>query len=203
MQKKLMARFAVVTVLLLAVVGLGSPADAGPKGFVEGDFGVGYFYGTFNQSPNIVLLAGGTVEEFCANNPDDPANAEPGSAIARFFSRRDGSLDIKVNDKGQPIHLYYVEFPGAPPWLEQVCADLAAGEPAPVPFASGTANLKVRISVESESLVDVFNSVNGKASGPDGTRYKVRASADLIVQDGEPVGNPEDFVDFELVEIGP
>ena len=43
--------------------------------------------------------------------------------------------------------------------------------------------------------------MNGKATGTDGTEYKVHGSADLIVENEQPVGNPEDFVGFELREI--
>lgn len=179
-----------------AVMAFGNPATANPKGFIEDEVGVGYFYGTFNQSPNTVLLAGGTVEEFCDANPD------PGTAPARIFPRSDGSVDLKVNDKDQPIYLYTIDFDGVPPWIDSVCEAYFDGEPTPSPFASGTANLKVRVSIVSESYVEVFNSVNGRATGTDGTEYRVRAWADLVVENGAPVGNPEDFVGFVLKEIG-
>lgn len=171
-----------------ALVGLSSPAGANPQGYIEGQEEVGFFYGTFNETPNIALLAGGTAEEFCG---------ELGTAPSRVFIRSDGSVDIKVNAKDQPIHLYEINFSGVPEWLDVVCG----GGLDPKPFASGTADLKVRISVLSESTVDVFNSVNGKATGTDGTEYKVRGSADLTVVNGMPVGDPADFVSFDLKEI--
>jgi hypothetical protein len=180
----------VLAVSFLAAAVLASPASANPQGYFGSQEGVGYFYGTFDQSPNIALLVGGTAEEFC--------EGDPGTAPGRVFFRSDGSVDIKVNDKDQPIYLYEIDFDGVPPWLDQVCQDGLT----PAPFASGTADLKVRVSVLSDSLVDVFNSVNGKATGIDGTEYKVRGSADLIVENGIPVGNPADFVSFELTEIG-
>jgi hypothetical protein len=181
---------ATVIASMMIVVGLGGPASASPQGHIPAPFEVGFFYGTFNQNPNVVLLAGGTAQEFC---PSDP-----GVADSRIFLRKNGVVDIKVNDKNQPIYLYEIDFPGAPQWLDQVCSGAID---SPEPFASGTADLKVRISVLSESVVDVFNSVNGKAMGTDGTHYKVRASADLIVENGIPLGNPEDFVTFDLKEI--
>jgi hypothetical protein len=49
--------------------------------------------------------------------------------------------------------------------------------------------------------VDVFNSVNGKATAEDGTEYKVRGSADLVVKDGAPVGDPTEFVSLQVTEI--
>jgi len=180
-----LAASAMVAVLVAA------PASADPQGYIEDQFEFGYFYGTFDQSPNVVLFAGGEAEEFCGG--------EPGTAPLRVFLRDDGSVNLKVNDKDQPIYLYYndKEDPDVPLWLEDVCN----GTSDPEPFAIGTADLKVRISVISENLVDVFNSVNGKATGIDGREYKVRASADLIVENGVPVGNPEDFVDLKLTEI--
>lgn len=192
-----------LTAVLLATaavaLGVSSPANADPQGYIPVPFGVGFFYGTFDESPNLQLVVGGTAEDFCAANPDDPfGGAEPGVAPGRIYLRDDGSVDIKVNDKHQPVHIYSTDIGDAPVWINAVCAgDIEADL-----FASGTADLKVRISVISEDLVDVFNSVNGKVTGTDGTEYKVRAWADLVVENGMPVGDPSDFVGFELHEIG-
>lgn len=194
-------RVATVLAALLLVASAATAAMAAPQGYIEGEAGIGYFYGTFDQAPNVTLLAGGTAEEFCLDNPDDPFNAEPWSAPLRTFLRNDGSVDLKVNTKGVPINLYATEIGDGPAWIARVCDVYLAGGPAPEPFASGVADVKVRVSVISESLVDVFNSVNGSATGTDGTEYKVRASADLVVENGVPVGDPSDFVDFELTEI--
>lgn len=201
MSKKLV--FAFVLVLL---VGAAAPAGADPNGYIEGELGVGFFYGTFDQDPNIQLLAGGTAEEFCDDFDSDPEvehpfDAEPGTAPLRTFLNHDGSVDLKANDKNQPIHLYHTELNNAVVWIEQVCDDYLSGGDAPEAFASGTADLKVRVSIGTDGVVDVFNSVNGKAIGTDGTEYKVRASADLIVDDEGPVGDPRDFVSFEMHEI--
>ncbi len=203
MKKSQSVRWKLASTMLAATALLasGQPVSADPQGFIEDQLGVGYFYGTFDQSPNVVLLVGGTAEEFCEAEPAEPFNGEPGIAPLRLFLRSDGAVDLKVNDKHQPIHLYNIDFDGAPPWIEQVCAAYFDGDPTPEPFASGTADLKVRLSVVSEDYVDVFNSVNGKATGTDGTEYKVRAWADLIVENGVPVGDPADFVGFKMHEI--
>ena len=118
-----------------------------------------------------------------------------------MFLRDDGTVDLKVNDKDQPIYLYYTDFNDIPEWLGAVCPGIAGGEAPPEPFATGEADLKVRITVVSENLLDIFNSVNGKATGTDGTEYKVRGTADLIVENGVPVGDPREFVGFKLTEI--
>lgn len=170
---------------------------AEPQGYLQDDLSVGYIYGTFDPSDNVALLVGGTAEDFC-NEPGDPFDAEPGSAPLRVFLRNSGAVDLKVNDKDQPIHLYHVGAQDAVDWLSGVCEDV---DTVPEPFASGIADLKVRISVVTEDLVDVFNSVNGKAAASDGTEYKVRASADLEVENGIPVGDPADFVRLQLTEI--
>lgn len=187
--------FAFVLVLL---VGVAVPAGANPQGHIAVEDGVGYFYGTFNaEGPNVQLLVGGTAEDFCLDNPEDPFNGEPGSALHRIFLRHDGSVDVKVNDKDQPIHLYRSGAIDGPSWISGVCD----GEIDPVLFASGTGDLKVRVS-ESESgdRVEIFNSVNGIASGDDAT-YKIRASADFVVVNGELQSDPEDFVSFSMTEI--
>ena len=190
----------------VAVVSLASPTavHAEPQGYLQDDLGVGFFYGTFDQSPDLALLVGGTVEEFCEDNPDDPFNAEPGLAPLRVFLRRSGDVDLKVNDKDQPIHLYEQFDAVGPEWLAGVCADHFDEDPAttvPPPIASGTADLKVRISILSDDLAEVFNSVNGTAAATDGAEFKVRGWADLVVQDGVPVGDPSEFVGLEVTEI--
>ena len=190
-----------------AISSMMAPAavHAEPQGYLQDELGVGYTYGTFDQSPNVALLIGGTAEEFCLANPDDPFNAEPGSAPLRVFLRNSGAVDLKVNAKDQPIYLYHQSGVVGPEWIEGVCADLFDDDPSttvPEPFASGTADLKVRISVITDDLVDVFNSVNGKAAASDGTQYKVSASADLVVENGVPVGDPTEFVRLRVTEIG-
>lgn len=181
------------SLVLVMLVGLAAPASAEPNGFIEDDFEYGFFYGTFDQNPNIALFAGGTFEEFCSG--------DPGSATQRIFIRKDGSVDLKVNDKAQPIYLYETTFNDIPTWLMEVCPLIGDGQSPPVPFADGTANLKVRFSILSESVIEISNSVNGKATGTDGTHYKVRGTADLVVENGVPLGDPRDFVGFKLTKI--
>ena len=188
MSKRLIASFTVMLML-----GVAAPASASPQGFIEDVFEYGFFYGTFDQSPNVALFAGGTLEEFCFS--------DPGTAPLRVFLRGDGTVDLKVNDKDQPIYLYYTDFNDTPTWLDTICPGIADGEAAPEPFATGVADLKVRITVVSDDLIEIFNSVNGKATGTDGTEYKVRGTADLTVANGVPLGDPKEFVGFKLTEI--
>jgi hypothetical protein len=168
-------------------------AGSGARGFNATELDYGFFYGTFDQTPNVALFAGGPIEDSCFG--------ETGSAPLRVFERTDGSVDLKVNDRDQPIYLYYTEFNDIPVWLGAVCPGIVQGDDPPEPFATGAADLKVRISVVSEDVQEIFNSVNGKATGVDGTEYKVRGSADLVVEGGVPVGDPRDFVGFKLTEI--
>lgn len=182
------------SVVVVVMVAVAAPATATAKGFIEDDLEYGFFYGTFDESPNVALFAGGPLEEFCGMN-------DPGTAPLRVFLRSDGTVDLKVNAKGQPIYLYETDFNDIPEWLGAICPTIAAGDPPPAPFATGEGDLKVRISVVSDSVQEIFNSVNGTATGTDGTEYKVRGTADLVVQDGVPVGDPRDFVGFKLTEI--
>ena len=174
-------------------LGLTAGASASAKGFIQDELEYGYFYGTFDQTPNVALFAGGPLEEFCVT--------DPGTAPLRVFPRADGTVDLKVNDKDQPIYLYHNDTNDIPPWLDAICPGIGEGDAPPVPFATGDADLKVRITVFSDDHLKIFNSVNGKATGTDGTAYKVRGTADLVVEDGAPVGDPRDFVGFKLTEI--
>jgi hypothetical protein len=180
---------AVVAAMFVAVLAV----SANAKGFIEDEYEYGHFYGTFDQSPNVALFAGGPIEEFCFG--------DPGTAPLRVFLRNDGTVDLKVNDKDQPIYLYHTEFNDIPSWLDAICPGIAGGGAAPEPFATGEADLKVRTTIVSDDLVEVFNSVNGEAAGTDGTEYKVRGTADLVVENGVPLGDPSEFVGFKLTEI--
>ena len=183
-----------LVLLLTAAVAAPANASVGPQGFIEDELEYGFFYGTFDQTPNVALFAGGEIEEFCYG--------DPGRAPQRVFLRKDGTVDLKVNVKDQPIYLYRTEFNDVPTWLEAICPEIVTdGDPPPAPFASGAADLKVRITIVSDDRAEIFNSVNGKATGTDGTEYKVRGTADLVVEDGVPVGDPRDFVGFKLTEI--
>lgn len=191
----------VATVLATLAVSV-SPVKAQNDGPVRVKGGLGFFYGTFNEDPNIAMLVGGTAEEFCEASPEDPFGGEPGSATQRIFEGDDGSVMIKVNSKRQPFHLYEVDFPEAPPWIEAVCAAYFDGESVPESFASGTARVKSRVHVGADGVVDIFNRAVGKATGGDGTSYKVRGSADFIVDaDGELSDEPENFVKFTMRKI--
>jgi hypothetical protein len=196
--RQIMRRLLTLLATVMVLVGLmAAPAVADPQGFSEDEFEYGFFYGTFDQSPNVALFAGGRIEEFCFG--------DPGMTTSRTFVRQDGSVDVKVNDKDQPIYLYDTDFNDVPEWLEEICPGIIAETDAPpVPFASGTANLKVRESYlfEDGPPERIFNSVNGRATGPGGTRYIVRGEADVPFEYGAPVGTPPDWVSFELREIG-
>lgn len=178
---------------LMFLIGVAVPASAEPRGFIQGDFEYGFFYGTFDHDPNVALFAGGRIEEFCSG--------DPGAAPLRVFLRNDGTVDFKVNDKDQPIYLYHTDFNDIPTWLGAICPGIARGDTPPEPFAVGAADLKVRITVVSDDLLEIFNSVNGKATRTDGSEYKVRGTADLILENGVPLGDPREFVGFKLTEI--
>ena len=104
--------------LFVSVLGPAT-AHAEPQGYIQGEFPVGYVYGTFDADPDnqyLTLLVGGTAEEFCLNN-HDPFEAEPGTAPVRVFPRKDGTVDLKVNDKDQPIYLYKQEMGDPFAWM--------------------------------------------------------------------------------------
>lgn len=195
MVKRLPFVFVFVVLVAIAV-----PALAEPRGYDKEDLAIGYFYGTFDPSDNLLLLAGAPAEAFCADNPDNPFDASPGEAPSRVYERNDGSVDVRVDDKRQPIYLYESgAISEAPAWIAGVCTD----QIEPNLIAEGTANLKVR---DTYLFTDgpptrLFNSVNGKAIAPDGTTYKVRASADIPFGDSGPIGIPPDWVSLEVTRI--
>lgn len=176
-----------VTVIAM-VVAVAAPAVAEPQGFIEDEFEYGFFYVNFDDG--VTVFAGGPVESFC---PGDPSTVP-----SRVYQRNDGSVDLMVDSRDQPFWVYHSDVE-PPVLLQQVCTGQIA---PPEAFATGTANLKVRISALPDGVLEVSNSVNGKATGSDGTHWKVRAWADLTVIDGVPQGDPAEFQGVEIHQIG-
>jgi hypothetical protein len=170
------------------IVAAAAPAGAEPRGFVEDELHFGFFYANFDAG--VSVFAGGPVESFC--------DGDPGTAPLRVFERKDGSVDLMVDARNQPIWVYE-SFLEPPVLVEQVCSGRIA---PPAAFATGTANLKVRISILTNGVQEVVNGVNGKATAGDGTQWKVRTWADLTVIDGIPQGDPAEFQGVKIHKIG-
>ena len=188
---------AALLILATASFGLVTNAAADGQRYSEEPYEVGLFYGTFGESPNTFLLVGGTVEEFCEAGPE----GGPGMATAKVRELKDGTVRVKVRSWNQPMYLYEADIEGVPPWLGDVCPAYFADGTAPQPFASGSGFLKVRDTVVSPDRIEVFNKVRGYVSEPDGTKYKVKGSADFVLENGIPNGNPEDFVTFSMRKL--
>lgn len=189
---------ATMLIAAFALVGSATTASADRGNVTEVPYEYGLFYSTFDESPNTFLLAGGTAEEFCESDPE----TGPGMTTARITERSDGSTLVRVDDRGQAIHLYTADADDAFEWLDRVCAEFFAGIAAPQPFASGTAKLRIRDRIHPDGRVEVFNGVLGRATAADGTRYVVAGWADFEVVDGAPIGDPADFVGFRIRQIG-
>ncbi|MEZ5225956.1 MAG: hypothetical protein R2710_04590 [Acidimicrobiales bacterium] len=194
MFKQLMAATAIVG-SVLAPAGLAGASEHRP---LVQEIGIGLVYETFDETDNQMLFVGGSVGEFCEDNPADPFNAEPGSAMARVFVHRDGAVTVKATNQEQPAYLYRTGAAGGPPWIEAVCADMANGAEPPEAFATGAVALKLRVTEHSPDLVDVFNSTRGTVTSADGSRFRVRSKADFILENGMPAGDPTDFVELDV-----
>lgn len=176
-----------VTVFAM-IVAAAAPAGAEPRGFVEDELQYGFFYANFDEG--VSVFAGGPVESFCGG--------DPGTAPLRVYERNDGSVDLMVDARNQPFWVYPSDV-DPPVFLEHVCTGQIA---PPEAFAIGSGNLKVRISVLPDGVLEVSNSVNGKATSDDGTQWKVRTWADLTVIDGVPQGDPAEFQGVKIQQIG-
>jgi len=184
MRRKMTMLVTVVAMIMAAA----APALAEPRGFIEDEFPYGFFYLNFDEG--VSVFAGGPVESFC--------EGEPASAPSRVFERNDGSVDFMVDARDQPFWVYHSDIE-PPVLLEQICTGQTA---PPEAFAIGTGNLKVRFSVMSDGVLEVRNSVNGKATAGDGTHWKVRTWADVTIIDGVPQGDPAEFQGVKIQQIG-
>lgn len=181
----------VIAATITMLVGLVAAAQAGGGGFDVEPHVEGLFYGDLEKE--VLLFAGATTEDFC--NDNEPTYA------ARVFHRNDGSVDIMVDAVRQPIYLYSSAL-GGPELIEATCAALADGEPALQPFAEGEGLVRMRIGIAPDGTVHVVNSTVGAASSADGTTWRARGWADLLIVDDVPVGDPADFQGLRVVQTG-
>jgi hypothetical protein len=183
-----------IAATIAMLVGLVAAAQAGGAGFDQQPYVEALFYGNFDQE--VLLFAGSTTEDLC--NDDEPTHS------ARVFTRRDGSVDIKVDASAQPIYLYSSPL-GAPELIEATCEAMFDADPDTVPlepFAQGEGLVRMRIEVAPDGTVHVVNSTLGAASSEDGTTWRVRGWADLMIVDGVPVGSPTEFQGLRITMTG-
>jgi len=195
----MMRRFARTTLAFVtATVGVtamvATPAAAEPQGYVEQVVPAGLFYGNFEL--DVLLFTGGGVDEICNGAPEPVVSA-------RVYERNDGSVDVRINAEEISFVLYSSEL-GAPEFIDQTCEALFDGDPETVPvepFASGTGKLKQRISSSPDGVDEIVNGVNGFATAPDGTTWKVRTWADFVVDNGVLIGDPAEFQGLSIHQI--
>jgi hypothetical protein len=187
-EKQMRSKMSLLVIVLAVIVPSAAPAWAQLRGFVEDEFQYGFFYTNFDVG--VSVFAGGPVESFC--------EGEPGSAPLRVFERKDGSVDLKVDAKNEPIWVYQSDI-DPPVLVEQVCTGQIT---PPQAFAIGTANLKVRISILTDGTEEIFNGVNGKATAADGSWWRISTWADFSVIDGELQGDPAEFQGVSIRQIG-
>jgi hypothetical protein len=178
--------------MLLTIV---TGAQADRAGFEKQAYEEILFYGNFDEE--ILLFAGGTAEDYC--NGDEPTHE------ARVFHRSDDSVDIKVNASRQPIYLYETPL-SAPALVDATCKVLSDDDPDTVPlepFAVGDGLVRIRIKIAPrDGPVHVVNSTVGTASSIDGTTWKVRGWANLMIVGGAPAGDPSEFQGLRVSPTG-
>lgn len=189
-----------IAIALTAVGTVGAAGVADAKGYQEDTLNYGFFYGDFEAGH--IATAGIPAEGFCG--PDG------GQADLRVFLRNDGTATLKSHgQRDVPIYLY--EFDGdAPELIGLACDALFDNDPAtepPAPFAVGSALLKSTTDgIEGPDDIggfDVSNSINGHATSPDGSQWKVIGRADLSIDEaGEPIGDPADFQRLTVRQVG-
>lgn len=170
------------------------PDDVDPQGYDVDTLSYLFFYDA--PADGIVVTVGGPATAWCTG--------EPSMVDGRTRTGVDGTFSGKVRSPGQSIHVY--AFDGiAPQLVDETCAALFDGDPAtePIaPIATGEGRLKVTETVDPDGVVWLFNGVNGFASSPDGTQWKVRTWADFgITADGELIGDPAEFQGAMVTEI--
>lgn len=194
MSRKIQRSVTVALATCLLLAGSITTATAGPQGYDEQPHVEGLFYGDIDKE--IQLFVGATTADFCNGN-------EP-TASARVFNRHDGSVDIKVDAVTYPIYLYSSPL-GGPELIDATCEAMFDSDPNTVPlepFAHGDGLVRMRIEIAPDGTVHIVNSTVGAATSADGTTWRVRSWADLMVIDGVPVGHPADFQGLRITRTG-
>ena len=172
-----------------------------PQGFVR-DI-LDYLLLFDDQGEGIVVTVGARIEQICVGDVS--------SAPLRVFADRDGAATLKVRGE-QDAPLFVYEFAGpAPALIDAGCSALFDGDPAtqpPEPWAEGSGLLKVTVSgieaPDDPGGYSVANSINGRATAVDGTRWKVVGNTSFDLDEGGiPIGDPTDFQDASIHQIGP
>ncbi len=191
----------IIAATISLLVGLGAVAQASGAGYSLQPYEAGFFYGDFDR--DLLLFVGATAEDFAeawCNNDDS------GLPIldSHVFDRRDGSVDIKVNTTPQTLYLYSSPL-GAPELVIATCGALFDSDPDTVPlqpFAEGEGRIRVRDEIAPDGTVHVVNSTVGAVSSADGTTWRVRGWADLMIGEFGPIGDPADFQGLRVTRTG-
>jgi hypothetical protein len=186
----------VIGTAVLLVLGLLATAQA--RTTVErGEWKEGLFYG----NDDLLLFAGGTVQEFCAG--DEPVH----DATYRYPDGGGFVMTVQPTTV-RPLYLYettQTDSDGEPVTIvdaPQFTAAVCAGSIQPEPFAAGEGRMKLRLDVTS-GLPHIVNSSWGTVTSDDGTIWNVRGRADLMIgADGMPTEDPSVFQSLQLVRTG-
>lgn len=184
-----------LTTLAVAAIALTTvTSSAHARGYERVQLVEGLFYGNFDE--DVLLFMGSTAQDFC--NDLEPVHD------AREFHRADGSIELRVDRSAHPIYLYSSPL-GAPELIDATCDAMFDEDPATVPiepFAAGDGLVRMRIEIAPDGTVHVVNSTVGSASSADGSTWKVRGWADLMIVDGRPDGDPADFQGLRVARAG-
>lgn len=173
-------------VTVLGYHGNGELAFVAPLGRVYGSVGDGY-----------AVISGETIEVVCSG-------VAPADTLGTARQASDGTWENRTPLGGVIRTAYVYEVnpnEGVFDFFGRVCPAIGAGEPAPVPFASGEVRQRDR-QWELDSPYNTYtgpqqpgrykNSVKGDVTAPDGTVYELIAKVDYRL-DGN--GPPEFFTD--------
>jgi hypothetical protein len=197
--RKIATSIAVMSLVFVAAApaasASGSDDDHDRSSAVE-QIEVGFFYG----SDGYTLFSGAAPSDFCTENFT--------MAKAKVSERRDGTFTVKA--KGHNIPMYLFDFGGpAPALIDMACEALFDDDPStnPLePIAVGSGRVKIKDTGLAEFGATAgfhsFNVSRGTVRGEDGSKWRVRAWADLdIDENGFPVGNPAEFQSLSVKQV--
>ena len=187
--------------LLAPAVGLGGGAVAGkgqPVIKAEKIFD-GFYYGDFDDE--LLLLSGPPLAA-------DNCAGDGFPLVTKFYrQRRDGAWSERWRDR-ETVTLYSTPL-GGPEFVEEECDAILSGGDPPEPFATGQGQVRSYISTLSSPDgpplpgTRIVNSTFGFVTDDDGQRYRVKAKADVVLDDDLfPVGSPTEFQGLRVQPVG-
>lgn len=202
-QIRRLIRIGVVALVVLLVPAMGSGtaavADRGHPVIKKEKTFEGFFYADLEGE--LIALVGPALAE-------DNCQGDGFATVTKTYrQRRDGSWTERW--RARSTMSIYSSPLDPPAWIAEQCELILSGAAPPEPLATGRGRVRSFISALTSPDgppvpgARIVNRTKGVVRTNDCQRYRVRARADLVLDDDlNPIGDPADFQSLSVTRIG-